>query len=134
MTDITSDEGPSRPGGIRWFAVVLLLGYLALVGIGMVSISRIAGDGLAAPIAMGVFVVIFLLGWRWWLAAGSARRLAFRERVTVNLVGGSIVVVLASPAHLWLPALIALSVVVMCDSLNERGHSPEVENSVSDLI
>ncbi len=134
VTDITDNEQAPRPAGIRWFAVVLLLAYLALLVIGSISLWRIAGGGPASGIASGVFALIFILGWRQWLAAGSQARLAFRERLTVHLVGGPIVVVLASLASVWLPAIIALSVVVMCDALNERDRRPPVENSLPDLI
>lgn len=134
VRSVTDSEQPARPGGIRWFAVVLLLAYLALLVIGTISLWRIAGGGLASWIAAPVFALIFILGWWLWLAPGSRRRLAFRERVTVHLVGGPIVVVLASLAHVWLPAVIALSVVIMCDALNERNRGPAVDVSTPDLI
>ncbi len=134
VADITSSGSSSRAGGIRWFAVVLLLAYLALLVIGTVSLWRIAGGGPASWVAAAVFALIFILGWRMWLAAGSHRRLAFRERVTVHLVGGPIVVVLASPAQIWLPAVIALSIVIMCDALNERDRRPALDVSIPDLI
>ena len=134
VTDITDDDETARPGGIRWFGVVLLLGHLALLVIGSISLWRIAGGGMASWIASAVFALVFVLGWWLWLAPGSNRRLAFRERLTVHLVGGPIVVVLASLAYVWLPAIIALSVVIMCDALNERDRSPAVDNSPADLI
>ncbi len=134
VTDITDSETPPESGGIRWFAVVLLLAYVALLVIGIISLWRIAGGGFASWLAAGVFAVLFILGWRVWLAAGSKRRLAFRERLTAHLVAGPIVVVLASLAHIWLPAIIALIVVVMCDALNERDRHPAVGDSLPDLI
>ncbi len=129
VTDVTDNDQPPRPGGIRWFAVVLLLGHLSLLAIGTYSLWRIAGGGPASWVAAGAFVLVFVLGWRLWLAPGSHRRLAFRERVTVHLVGGPVVVVLASLAHIWLPAVIALSAVVMCDALNERDRRTVVDVS-----
>ncbi len=134
VTDITGDDQPPRQGDIRWFAVVLLLAYLALLVIGAVSLWRVAGGGLASWVAVAVFVVIFVLGWRQWLAPGSRRRLAFRERVTVHLVGGPIIVVLASLAQIWLPAVVAVSVAIMCDALNERDRRVGVDDSTPDLI
>ncbi len=128
VTDITDNEQAPRQGGIRWFAVVLLLGHLALLVIGSISLWRIAGGGPASWVASGVFAVAFLLGWRLWLAPGSKARLAFRERLTVHLVAGPLIVVLASLTSVWLPAIIALSMVVMCDALNERDRRPTVEN------
>ncbi len=134
VTDITDNGRSAGPGGIRWFAVVLLLAYLALLFIGTVSLWRIAGGGLPSWVAAGVFGLVFILGWRLWLASGSDRRLAFRERLTVHLVGGPMVVVLASLASVWLPGVIALSVVVMCDALNARDRRSAVDVSSPDLI
>lgn len=134
VTDITSSEQSVGSGGIRWFAVVMLVAHLALLAIGTISLWRIGGGGSVAWIASGVFALIFILGWWLWLAPGSHHRLSFRERLTVHLVGGPIVVVLASLANVWLPAIIALSVVVMCDALNERDRRPVVDTSPPDLI
>lgn len=129
VTDISdSDEpsGPTGPAGIRWFAVVLLLAYIALLAIGAISLWRMGGGGLASWIAASVFALLFILGWRLWLKPGSNRRLAFRERTTVHLVGGPIVIILASLAQVWLPAIVALSIIVMCDALNERDRRPDL--------
>lgn len=134
MTDITDSEEPQRPAGIRWFGVVLLVAYVAMLAIGVASLWAIAGGGSASWIASGVFMVLYLAGWRVWLAPGSRRRLAFRERVTVHLVAGPVVVVLGSLAHVWLPAVLALSVLVMSDALNERERRPAGPGSAPDLI
>lgn len=134
LTDITDSQPPSRPGGIRWFAVVLLVAYVALLAIGTGSIWVIAGGGLVSWIAAAVFALLYAAGWRLWLAAGSRRRFTFKERVTVHLVAGPVVVVLGSLAHVWLPAVLALSVVVMCDALDERDRRPVVDGSAPDLI
>lgn len=134
VTDISDSETPPPSGTIRWFAVVLLLAYLALLVIGGISLWRIAGGGPASWLAAGVFAVGFLIVWRLWLAIGSRRRLAFRERLTVHLVGGPIIVVLASLAGVWLPAIITLSIVLMCDALNERDRHVAVDVSTPDLI
>lgn len=134
VTDISDSDAPSGPPGIRWFAVVLLLAYIALLGIGAISLWRIAGGGLPSWIAAGVFTVLFILGWRLWLKPRSTRRLAFRERTTVHLVGGPIVIILASLAQVWLPAIMALSIIVMCDALNERDRRPDMAVSPPDLL
>ncbi|MGV8845720.1 hypothetical protein [Tessaracoccus sp.] len=131
VTDITDSAPPPRTGGIRWFAVVLLVGYLALLAIGAGSIWVIAGQGVAGWIAAIVFVLLYATAWRIWLAAGAHRRLAFKERVTVHLVAGPVVVVLGSLAHVWLPALLALSMVVMCDALDRRDHRPATTRTPS---
>lgn len=134
VTDITDTDVPHRTGGIRWFAVVLLVGYVALMALGAWSLWMIIGGGAAAWGAAAAFVLLFALGWRTWLAAGSRSRLAFKERLTVHLIAGPVLVVLAGLANVWLPALLALSIVVMCDALNERDRLPVVDGSAQDLI
>lgn len=123
-------QGGSRPddltgaadavGGIRWFAVVLLIGQVALLAIGAVSLWRIAGGWWLGAVAAAVFAIGYAVLWRVWLAAGSSRHLRYRERFTVNLVAGPIVVILGALAGLWLPGLLAVSVILLCDALNER--------------
>ena len=134
VTDITDSEEAPRTGGIRWYGVVLLVAYVALLGLGCWSLWLIAGGQLVAGIAAAVFAVAYILGWRVWLAPGSHRRLAFKERLTVHLIAGPVVVVLGSLAGVWLPTLVALSAVVMCDALNERDRRPAVDGSAPDLI
>ncbi len=134
ITDITDVEEPHRSGGVRWFAVVLLVGYLALLALGAWSLRTLLGDGALSWGVTAAFVLLFAAGWRTWLAAGSRRRLAFRERLTVHLIAGPVVVVLASLSGIWLPALLALSVIVMCDALNERDRRPAMDGSAPDLI
>ncbi|WP_147454126.1 hypothetical protein [Tessaracoccus antarcticus] len=134
VTDITDSDEPGRPGGVRWFGVVLLLAYVALMALGAWSLWLIAGEELVAGISAGVFVFLYALGWRLWLAPGSDRRLAFKERLTVHLIAGPVVVVLGSLAGVWLPMIVALSAVIMCDALNERDRHPAVGGSAPDLI
>lgn len=107
---------------IRWYAIVLALGQLALLGLGSWSLWRIAGGWWLGAVAAALFAVGYALVWVLLLAPGSSRRLGYKERLTVNLVVGPAVIVLASLAALWLPALVALSVVIMCDALNERSR------------
>ncbi len=134
VTDITDGNEPHHPGGIRWFGVVLLVGYVALLSLGAWSLWSIIGSGTVATSLTAAFVLLFAAGWRTWLAPGSRRRLAFKERLTVHLLAGPVVVVLASLGGVWLPALLALSIVVMCDALDERERRPAVGGSVADLI
>ncbi|MEO7587885.1 MAG: hypothetical protein ABIS84_07625 [Arachnia sp.] len=134
VTDITDSEEAPRPGGVRWYGVVLLVAYVALLALGCWSLWLIAGGELVAGIAAAIFALLYVLGWRVWLAPGSHRRLAFKERLTVHLIAGPVVVVLGSLAGVWLPTLVALSAVVMCDALNERDRRPAVDGSVTDLI
>lgn len=122
MTDVSQmdDVAPPAAGGIRWYAVVLAIGQVALLVIGGWALWQIAGGWWLGALAAGLFGVTFLTGWLLLLAPGSPRRLGYRERLTVNLVAGPAVVVVASLAGVWLPALAALSVVIMCDALNQK--------------
>ena len=107
-------------GDIRWYGVVLLVGHVALLVRGAVSLWRIAGGWWIGAAAAAVFVLAYAAGWRFWLAPGARGRLGYKERLTVTMVVGPAVVVLGSLAGLWLPALIATSVVLLGDALNER--------------
>lgn len=106
---------------VRWFGVVLLIGHLALLVIGAASLWRIAGGWWVGALAAGLFVLAYAAVWRFWLAPGSRRRLGYKERLTVNLVAGPAIVVLGSLASLWLPALLATSIILLCDALDQRG-------------
>lgn len=107
---------------LRWYAIVLFLGQLALLGLGAWSLWRIAGGWWLGAVVAGVFVVAYAACWALLLAPGSTRRLNYKERLTVHCVLGPAIVVLASLAGLWLPALVALSVTIMCDALNEKSR------------
>ncbi len=107
-------------GDIRWYGVVLLVGHVALLVLGAASLWRIAGGWWIGAAAAAVFVLAYAASWRFWLAPGTRGRLGYKERLTVTMVVGPAVVVLGSLAGLWLPALIATSVVLLGDALNER--------------
>ena len=107
-------------GDIRWYGVVLLVGHVALLVLGAVSLWRIAGGWWIGAAAAAVFVLAYAAGWRFWLAPGARGRLGYKERLTVTMVVGPAVVVLGSLAGLWLPALIATREVLLGDALNER--------------
>ncbi len=109
-------------GDIRWYGVVLLVGHVALLVLGAVSLWRIAGGWWIGAAAAAVFVLAYAAGWRFWLAQGTRGRLGYKERLTVTMVVGRAVVLLSSLAGLWLPALIATSVVLLGDALNERSE------------
>ncbi len=108
--------------GVRWFGIVLLVGQLGLVVLGAVSLWRIGGGWWVGAAAAAVFVVIFAGVWRMLLAPGSRSRLRYRERLTVTLVTGPVVIVLGSLAGLWLPALMATSIALLGDALDERSR------------
>ncbi|TRY18785.1 hypothetical protein FOJ82_06635 [Tessaracoccus rhinocerotis] len=108
---------------LRWYAIVLFLGQLALLGLGAWSLWRIAGGWWLGAVVAALFVVAYGLCWALLLAPGSSRRLSYKERLTVHCVLGPAIVVLASLAGLWLPALVALSTTVMCDALNEKSRT-----------
>lgn len=105
---------------VRWFGVVLLVGHLALMAIGAVSLYRIAGGWwLGAAIAAALVLGYFAL-WRYLLAPGLTARLGYKERLTVSLVTGPAVVVVAALAGLWVPALVATCLMILGDALDER--------------
>lgn len=105
---------------VRWYAIVLFLGHLALLGLGAWSLWRIAGGWWLGAVVAALFVLAYATCWALLLAPGSSRRLSYKERLTVQCVVGPAIVVLSSLAGLWLPALVALSVTIMCDALNEK--------------
>lgn len=104
---------------VRWFGVVLLIGHLGLLAVGVSSLWRIAGGWWLGAVVAGLFGLGYLALWRYLLAPGSSSRLGYKERLTVTLVLGPAVVVLAALAGLWVPALVATCVVILGDTLNE---------------
>ena len=110
-------------GGIAWFGLLLLVGHLGLLVIGAVSLWHIAGGWWVGAAAAGLFTLACAAGWWVWLAPGSPRRLRYRERFTVSVVAGPAIVVLGSLASLWLPAILALSIVLLGDALNVRSQA-----------
>lgn len=112
-----ADGGPSE---VRWFGLLLFIGHVALLVIGAVSLWRIAGGWWLGAVVAGVFAVAYALIWRFLLAPGSHARLGNRERLTLSLTLGPAVVVLGSLADLWLPALVAMSIVILADALDQR--------------
>ncbi len=133
MTDSPDSADPSG-GEIRWFGVVLLVAYLALLILGARSVWILLGAGTVAWILTGVFVVAYILGWRIWLVPGSPRRLPFKGRLLVHLVVGPVLVVLSALTGAWLPALVALSAAVMCDALDERDRRWSMDAQAQNLI
>lgn len=115
-----SETTPASEPGIRWFALVLLVGHLALLGVGAWSLWDIAGGWWAGAVAAAVLVLLQGGLWVVWLAPGSSHRLGYKERLTVNLLLGTTLVVLAGLAGLWLPALMAASIVILCDALDQQ--------------
>ncbi|MBK7821803.1 MAG: hypothetical protein IPJ61_12195 [Tessaracoccus sp.] len=116
-------EAPGAETEIRWFGLVLLVGHLALTVIGAVALWRIAGGWWLGAAAAALFALGYILLWRYLLAPGSRQRLGYRERLTIALVVGPAVLVLGGLANLWLLALIATSVLILGDALNERSAS-----------
>ena len=104
---------------VRWFGVVLLVGHIALLAVGALALWSIAGGGGVGALAAAVFVVGYAAMWRFLLAPGSRSRLGYRERLTVSLIVGPIVVLLGSLSGLWLLGLVATSIVLLGDALNE---------------
>lgn len=117
MTEIPETE---PGGGLRWFGIVLLIAQLGLLALGIVALWQIGGGWWLGALAGGIFTLIFLVVWILFLAPGSRQRLGYRERLLINLLVGPAVVVMGGLTSLWLPALVALSVTILCDALDER--------------
>ena len=116
-------QDPSeRPSTIRWFGVVFLIGHVALLLLGGLALWQIAGGWWLGAVAAASLAVLYIAVWRFWLAPGSRYRLGYRERLTMHLVLGPGVVVLTALTQLWLAALVALSVILLGDALDERSR------------
>lgn len=113
---------PAPDTTVRWFGVVLLVGHLALLAIGTVALWRISGGGWLGAAAGGAYALGYAFVWRYLLAPGARTRLGFRERLTTALILGPVAVVLGALTSLWLPALMATSIIVLADSLNESSR------------
>ncbi|MFV0428639.1 MAG: hypothetical protein ACK5KO_04340 [Arachnia sp.] len=116
----TSSRDPEE---VRWYSISMFGGHLGLLAVACASLWLILGGGWPAIGLMACAVVVYFVLWRTWLAPVATRRLRYRERLTVHLVLGPAIAVLASLADLWLPALIAVSVIVLSDALDERSRS-----------
>ncbi len=107
---------------IRWFGIVRLVGQLALAALGAVSLWRIAGGWWVGAANAALLVAVVAGLWFRLLAPGSPARLRYRERLALSLVLGTAVVILGSLAGLWLPAIVATSVALLGDALDERSR------------
>lgn len=126
---------PARTGSprIRWYAAVLVLAQATLLGLGARSLWVIAGGWWIGAVAAASFTVVAAVGWAVLLVPGSRRRLPFRDRLTTLLLAGTGVVVAASLADVWIPALAALSTAVLCDSLDQRARTRPAPSPRLDL-
>ncbi|MEZ5087560.1 MAG: hypothetical protein R2722_15380 [Tessaracoccus sp.] len=124
---------PRDPVRIRWYALVLFLAHIGVLIVGCSSLWRITNGGWSGTFAAVCFTAAYAALWAVWLVPGSGRRLAYRERLIANLVAGTVVVILAGFAGAWMTALVAASIVILCDALNERSivglpmAPPEIE-------
>ena len=110
----------AQPGQLRWFAIGLLLGQVGLLVVGVAALWRI-GEGWWLGAAVGLsFALVYLGLWYFLLAPGSRRRLAFRERLLIHLLVGTFVLVVGGLSDLWVLALVALSITLICDALDEN--------------
>lgn len=120
-----ADETPSTKE-IRWFAAVTAIGHIVLLVIGAVCVWDMGGGwwigALGTIVYIGLHAGLFLV----LLAPGSSRRLAFRERILVNLLWGSLVVIASGFSGLLLSAVAMISVIIACDALDERSHRARV--------
>lgn len=67
--------------------------------------------------------------WRLRLAPAAQNRFAYRQRLTVHLILGPAVVVLAVLTSLWLPALVGGSMALLGDALASRADSTGLETN-----
>lgn len=118
MVDVTPRVG--TPGEIRWFGAVAAIAQLALMAIGAWSLWTMGGGWWMGAIGALVWVAAHAMVFLVLVAPGSTLRLAFRERLLVNLLLGSVVLVASGFSGLWLPALVALSTIILCDALDQR--------------
>ena len=119
----------SEPQSISWYSVVLLAGHLVMAGVATWSLWVI-GSGLW----VGAGAALLLLAaygflWRLRLAPAAQNRFAYRQRLTVHLILGPAVVVLAVLTSLWLPALVGASMALLGDALASRADSDGLETS-----
>lgn len=117
-----ADEGLAPGSGvqIRWYALVQFIAQLAVLAIGCYSSWQLGGGLWAGALATAAFAVLYATMWVRWLAAGSRRRLSFRGRLVVVLASGALVVVLAGLAGVLLTAVVAVSIIILCDALDQR--------------
>lgn len=120
MPEMTEIRDDAADGGVRWFGIVLLIAQVAMLVLGIVALWRIGGGWWLGTLAAGIFTLIYLAVWVLFLAPGSRQRLGYRERLLVHFLVGPAVVVMGGLTALWLPALVALSVAILCDALDER--------------
>lgn len=120
MPEMTEIRDDAAEAGVRWFGIVLLIAQVAMLVLGVVALWRIGGGWWLGTLAAAIFSLIYLVVWVLFLAPGSRQRLGYRERLLVHLLVGPAVVVMGGLTALWLPALVALSVAILCDALDER--------------
>lgn len=113
-------EARTAPGvRIQWYAVVQFIAHLGALALGCYSLWQMGGGWWLGALAGVVFAVVYGAIWATWLAAGSARRRSYRGRLLTVLLSGTAIVVLAGFGGVWLPAVIAVSIIVLCDALGE---------------
>ena len=119
----------SEPQQISWYSVVLLAGHLVMVGVATWSLW-VLGSGLwvGAGAALLLLVAYGFL-WRLRMAPAAQNRFTYRQRLTVHLILGPAVVVLAVLTSIWLPALAGISMVLLGDALAARAEKEGLETS-----
>ena len=117
----------SEPQQISWYSVVLLAGHLVMVGVATWSLW-VLGSGLWAGAGAALLLLVaygFL--WRLRMAPAAQNRFTYRQRLTVHLILGPAVVVLAVLTSIWLPALVGVSLALLGDALASRADSQGLE-------
>ena len=119
----------SEPQQISWYSVVLLAGHLVMAGVATWSLW-VLGSGLWVG-AGAVLLLLIAYGflWRFRMAPAAQNRFTYRQRLTVHLILGPAVVVLAVLTSIWLPALAGISMVLLGDALAARAEKEGLETS-----
>ena len=113
----------SEPQQISWYSVVLLAGHLVMAGVATWSLW-VLGSGLGAVLLL---LIAYGFLWRFRMAPAAQNRFTYRQRLTVHLILGPAVVVLAVLTSIWLPALVGVSLALLGDALASRADSKGLE-------
>ncbi len=119
----------SGPQSISWYSVVLLAGHMVMAAVATWSLW-VLGSGLWIGAGAALLTLVaYGFVWRLRLAPAAHNRFTYRQRLTVHLILGPAVVVLAVLTSIWLPALAGISMVLLGDALAARAEKEGLETS-----
>lgn len=122
----------TEASGIRWYAVVSVIGHLLLLGTGAFALSHITRHQPLGIVVAAVFALVYAGMWLLLIAPGSRRRLMPQERFLWKVVTVPVVVVVAALGEVWLLALVGASFVFLGDALDGRSRSLNNPREVED--